>query len=209
MIFSKNQHFLWNLIPNRQIYILWCIFFPKIYTLIYAMVKVQKLTVVDKFQKLTPLLRSFKFTNSSSLSFNVHWNRNTVLFISTLEILKVCDRRRLGKTITVANEEGKHNRGVGGGAIIWLFYCICVIWIHFSGQKLETFEGLMCVISEYQSIGWKNFSPYNFFFFCASSEHLDFMIKRELHPWPKISMFCALSQNHQHLIEKWYMHPRT
>ena len=32
-----------------QIYILWLIFFPKMYTLIYAMVKVQKLTVVDKF----------------------------------------------------------------------------------------------------------------------------------------------------------------
>ena len=113
--------------------------------------------------------------NFSSLSFNLQWNRNTVLFISTIEILKVCDRWHLGKTITVANEEGKHNLG----AIIWLFYCICVIWVHFSGQKLEMFEGLMCVISEYQSIGWKNFSPYNLCVcvcvcVCASSEHLDY-----------------------------------
>ena len=31
----------------------------------------------------------------------------------------------------------------------------------------------------------------------------------ELHPWPKSSMFCALSQNYQNHFEKWYMHPKA
>ena len=31
-------------------------------------------------------------------------------------------------------------------------------------------------------------------------------LKGVLHPQPEISMLCALSQNYQHLSEKWYMH---
>ena len=33
-----------------------------------------------------------------------------------------------------------------------------------------------------------------------------FWFKGVLHALPKISMFCALSQNYRHLFEKWYMH---
>ena len=36
-----------------------------------------------------------------------------------------------------------------------------------------------------------------------------FLFKEELHPKPKLSMFCALSQNDQHFLEKECKHPET
>ena len=33
--------------------------------------------------------------------------------------------------------------------------------------------------------------------------------KEEVHPKPKLGMFCALPQNNQHRFEKWYKYPET
>ena len=39
-----------------------------------------------------------------------------------------------------------------------------------------------------------------------SGHFLNLPFKGVLHLRPKISMFCALSRNYQHLFEKWYIH---
>ena len=69
-IFSKNQHFQWNLIPK------WILRLKKMYTLIYVKVKIQKLqrSIDFKNSGLTPLLNCHpEYLKSTSLDETIRY----------------------------------------------------------------------------------------------------------------------------------------
>ena len=68
-----------------------------------------------------------------------------------------------------------------------LFFIFQIPKLHTPGLWLKVWFGQGC-----SSVTWHSCIPTP--------------IKGALHLLPQISMFCALSQNYQHCLEKWYMH---